>query len=51
MNERQRELIEKAGLDIKDFEPAEILQIDRIEAQTLYTALMTDTMLEEEEDE
>ena len=32
--------------DIPD-EPAEPTQLDRIEAQTMFTALMTDTLLEE----
>lgn len=39
------------GLDPKDFEPPkadEPTQLDIIEAQVLYTALMTDTLLEEE---
>lgn len=33
--------------DIPD-EPAEPTQLDRIEAQTMFTALMTDTLLEED---
>lgn len=38
------------GLDPKDFEPPredEPTQLDRIQAQVLWTALMTDTFLED----
>lgn len=38
------------GLTNADFEPhkdGEPTQLDRIEAQTMWTALMTDTLLEE----
>lgn len=43
--------IRRAGLDPADFEPTPPdapTQLDRIEAQTIFTALMTDTLLEED---
>lgn len=39
------------GIDENLFEKPEISQADHIEAQALYTALMTDTLLEEEDDD
>lgn len=53
MTEIQMKMAEKLGLDEMSFmrknadEPS---QLDRIEAQALYTALMTDTLLEEVSD-
>lgn len=47
MTEKELEMIEKLGLDVKDFEPQEVSHLDMIEAQVLYTALMTDTLIEE----
>lgn len=47
MTDKELEMIEKLGLDVKDFEPKEVSQLDMIEAQVLYTALMTDTLIEE----
>lgn len=35
----------------KDFEIPKVKQTDRIEAQTIWTALMTDTLLPEETEE
>lgn len=43
--------IRRVGLDPADFEPTPPdapTQLDRIEAQTIFTALMTDTLLEED---
>ena len=48
MTDREKELIEKAGLDIEGFEIPEVTQADRTEAQALYTAMMTDTLIEED---
>lgn len=55
MREIDIERIHKYGLNPADFEPQkkpdenEPTQTDRIEAQVMYTALMTDTLLIEEE--
>ena len=43
----KEKLIEKLGLTQADFEPPKATQIDRVEAQTLFTALMTDTLIGE----
>lgn len=48
MREIDIERIKKMGLNPEDFEPKKVSQMDVIEAQVLYTALMTDTLLEEE---
>lgn len=53
MTDNQKKMIEKAGLDVSNFEGRkkdQPTQLDRIEAQTMYTALMTDTLLEEDTD-
>ncbi len=53
MTENQKKMIEKAGINASNFERRkqdEPTQIDRIEAQAMYTALMTDTLLEEDTD-
>ena len=47
MTDIERQLIELNGLSEADFEPLPVSQADRTEAQALYTALMTDTLLEE----
>lgn len=47
MTDKELEMIKKLGLNEKDFKPAEVNPMDSIEAQVLYTALMTDTLLEE----
>ena len=49
MTELQRKMMEAMGLAEKDFLPpdkSEPTPEERIEAQVLYTALMTDTLLE-----
>lgn len=46
----RQSMMESFDLTEKDFEPRkadEPTQLDRIEAQTMWTALMTDTLLEE----
>ena len=45
MNNR---LLELNGLTEADLKKPTVEPIDRIEAQVLYTALMTDTLIEEE---
>lgn len=47
MKELNPKILEAMGLEAKDFEPAEVSQADRTEAQALYTAIMTDTLLED----
>lgn len=47
MTDTEKKMMEKLGLSEEDFKPAEVNPIDIIEAQVLYTALMTDTLLEE----
>lgn len=49
MNNKEK-LAHFLGIDEKLFDLPEISQADRIEAQALYTALMTDTLLEEDYD-
>ena len=44
MNNR---LLELNGVTEEECKPREISQLDEIEAQVLYTALMTDTLIEE----
>lgn len=51
MTEVEKRMIEKLGLNVADFEPKKVDPLDVIEAQVLYTALMTDTLIEEEGDE
>lgn len=46
----KKSFAELLEIDEKLFDIPEISQADRIEAQALYTALMTDTLLEEEND-
>lgn len=48
MTDKQKERIEKLGLNVEDFEPKKVDPLDVIEAQVLYTALMTDTLIEED---
>lgn len=53
MNEMQKKMAERLGLNENDFKGRskdQPTQLDRIEAQTMYTALMTDTLLEEDTD-
>lgn len=49
MTEAQKERIKKLGLNVDDFEPRKVDPLDAIEAQVLFTALMTDTLIEEDE--
>lgn len=48
--ESQKEIMRKLGLDESDFEPREKPveeTVAEIDAQVFYTAMMTDTLLEE----
>lgn len=47
MTDLEKEMLEKVGATEADAEPQTISQLDRIEAQAIYTALLTDTLLEE----
>lgn len=47
MTDATRERIIELGLNPEDFEPKPVSQMDVIEAQVLYTALLTDTLIEE----
>lgn len=48
MTELEKALMESVGAKEADFKPLPVSPMDEIEAQVLYTALMTDTLLEEE---
>lgn len=50
MTDLQEEMLKAAGLSPEDFQPKRVTKVDELEAQVLYTALMTDTLIEEEED-
>ena len=41
-------MAEKLGLSAEDFQPKKATKVDELEAQVLYTALMTDTLIEED---
>lgn len=47
MTELEKEMLALVGATEEDTKPQEVSQLDRVEAQTLYTALLTDTLLEE----
>ena len=47
MTDEQKRRIEELGLTVEEFEPKKVSQLDEIEAQVLYTAMMTDTLIEE----
>lgn len=47
MTELQEEMMKKLGLSTDDFQPKKTTKVDELEAQVLYTALMTDTLIEE----
>lgn len=50
MTNLQKEMAEKLGLSTEDFHPKKATKVDKLEAQVLYTALMTDTLIEESDD-
>lgn len=50
MTDLQRKMMEKLGLSQEDFQPKKAIKVDELEAQVLYTALMTDTLIEESDD-
>lgn len=50
MTDLQEEMLKAAGLSSEVFQPKRATKVDELEAQVLYTALMTDTLIEEEED-
>lgn len=50
MTDLQRKMAEKLGLSTEDFQPKKATKVDELEAQVLYTALMTDTLIEESDD-
>lgn len=47
MTDLQKKMADKLGLSTEDFQPKKVTKIDELEAQVLYTALMTDTLIEE----
>ena len=47
MTDLQKKMAEKLGLSTEDFQPKKSTKVDELEAQVLYTALMTDTLIEE----
>ena len=47
MTDLQKKMAEKLGLSSEDFEKPTVTEQDKIMAQVLYTALMTDTLIEE----
>lgn len=50
MTDLQKKMAEKLGLSTEDFQPKKATKVDELEAQVLYTALMTDTLIEESDD-
>lgn len=50
MTELQKKMADKLGLIPDDFQPKKATKVDELEAQVLYTALMTDTLIEESDD-
>lgn len=50
MTKIQEEMLKAAGLFSEDFQPKKVTKVDELEAQVLYTALMTDTLIEESDD-
>lgn len=51
MTDLQKEMAEKLGLSQEDFQPKKATKVDELEAQVLYTALMTDTLIGEDEED
>lgn len=51
MTKMQEEMMKAAGLTAEDFQPKKATKVDELEAQVLYTALMTDTLIEEDEED
>lgn len=51
MTELQKKMVEKLGLSQEDFQPKKATKVDELEAQVLYTAPMTDTLIGEEEED
>lgn len=51
MTDLQRKMAEKLGLSSEDFEKPTVTEQDKIMAQVLYTALMTDTLIEESDED
>lgn len=47
MTDLQKKMADKLGLTPDDFQPKKATKVDELEAQVLYTALMTDTLIEE----
>lgn len=47
MTDLQKKMADKLGLSTEDFQPKKGTKVDKLEAQVLYTALMTDTLIEE----
>lgn len=41
-------MVEKLGLSTEDFQPKKATKVDELEAQVLYTAAMTGTLIGEE---
>ena len=50
MTDLQKKMADKLGLTPDDFQPKKATKVDELEAQVLYTALMTDTLIEESDD-
>lgn len=50
MTELQKKMADKLWLTPDDFQPKKATKVDELEAQVLYTALMTDTLIEESDD-
>ena len=50
MTDLEKKMAEKLGLTPDDFQPKKATKVDELEAQVLYTALMPDTLIEEDND-
>lgn len=51
MTELQRKMADKLGLTPDDFQPKIATKVDELEAQVLYTALMTDTLIGDDKED
>ena len=51
MTDLQKKMADKLGLTPDDFQPKKATKVDELEAQVLYTALMTDTLIGEDKED
>ena len=51
MTDLQKKMADKLGLTPDDFRPKKATKVDELEAQVLYPARMTDTLIEEDKED